>query len=101
HRNQDHKCEAPKTKDVKECSALPTPPTGKVSGLYSKEILSKEKFCDSLQKNKKAKNVMEPFTVVTGTLDDPKPVPYNEAFKNDMEAVSAELADAAKDLTSS
>jgi hypothetical protein len=99
YRNQGPKCQAPKTKDVPECGALPQMPQGKLSGLYSKDILAKDKFCEALTKNKKVKGVMDPFTVVQGTLEDPKPVPYSEAFKADMDAVSLELKAAADDLT--
>jgi hypothetical protein len=97
HRNQSQKCEAPKTKDDPDCTAIPQPQP-KSSGLYAKEILGRDKFCEALTKNKKVKNVMDPFTVVQGTLDEPKPVPYTEAFKPDMEAVSAELKAAADDI---
>jgi hypothetical protein len=100
HRNQGPKCQAPKTKDLAECGALAKMPEGKASGLYAKEILGKDKFCDTLSKNKKVKGVMDPFAVVQGTIDEPKPVPYNEAFKSDMDAVALELKAAADDVTS-
>ena len=73
HRNQGPKCQAPKTKDDPACSALTQAPP-KASGLYSKEILGQDKFCEALTKNKKVKGVMDPFTVVQGTLEEPKAV---------------------------
>lgn len=90
-RNQGPKCEAPLTQNDPACSAIPDGPKGKLSGLYSPDLLVKAKFCDDLKKDKK---LSDPFTVVVP--DDPtkktyKAMPYHEAYKADVEAISNEL----------
>jgi len=109
-RNQTPKCEAPQTQSDPACSALPDAPKGKLSGLYPAALLDQPKFCDDLAKkdpkddkeNKdKNKAFMDPFTVVTADRDKKdalKAVPYHEAFKSDVEAISGQLKGAAEAL---
>ncbi|MDB5216282.1 MAG: Nudix hydrolase 3 [Myxococcaceae bacterium] len=103
-RNQVPKCEAPQTQNDPACSAIPEPPKGKLSGLYPAALLEKPKFCDELSKleaGKKEKVLMDPFTVV---VEDPdkkgafKAIPYHEAFKDDVSAISGQLRAAAEAL---
>ncbi len=100
-RAQGPKCESPlmgKDKAFADaCSAIPDPPKGKLSGLYPAELLGNAKMCDELGKNRD-KQVMDPFTVVTGDLKSPKPTPYTEAFKSDMERIAGQLKAAAEAL---
>jgi len=94
-RNQGPKCEAPLTQNDPACAAIPDAPKGKLSGLYPEELLAKAGFCDDLKKDKK---LADPFTVVaydSAAKKALKPVPYHEAFKADVEAISAELRAAA------
>jgi hypothetical protein len=93
-RSQGPKCTAPQTHDNKACSAVPDPPSPLPTALYSPEILATDKFCDALLKNKD-KAVMDPFTTVSGTVKEPKPVPYNETFKEDMQKIAGQLKAAA------
>lgn len=103
-RNQGPKCEAPQTQNDPACGAIPDPPKGKLSGLYPAALLDKPKFCDDLSKleaAKKEKVLMDPFTVVEEDSDKKgafKAVPYHEAFKEDVTAISGQLKAAAEAL---
>jgi hypothetical protein len=106
-RNQGPKCEAPLTQNDPACGAIPDPPKGKLSGLYPAALLDKPKFCDDLSKleaSKKDKVLMDPFTVVAAddsAVDKKAPfkaVPYHEAFKDDVTAISGQLKAAAEAL---
>lgn len=95
-RNQGPMCEAPRTEKDPSCAAIAgitRPP----SGLYPVELQSVPKFCDILAVQKNAKALMGHFSVVVdakeaGLYDA---VPYHVAYKDDMEAVAAELDGAA------
>ena len=119
-RNQGPKCEAPQTQGDPACSAVPDVAKGKLSGLYPAALLEKPKFCEELgkkdprdDKDNKDKNkaLMDPFTVVvegekkegdkpppSEKKDAVKAVPYHEAFKTDVEAISGQLKAAAEAL---
>jgi hypothetical protein len=103
-RNQGPKCEAPQTQNDPACSAIPDAPKGKLSGLYPAALLEKPKFCDDLSKleaGKKEKVLMDPFTVVAVDEDKKgafKAIPYHEAFKDDVTAISGQLKGAAEAL---
>ena len=109
-RNQTPKCEAPQTQADPACSAIPDAPKGKLSGLYPAALLDKPKFCEDLAKKDpkddkdnvfKNKAFMDPFTVVVADGDKKdavKAVPYHEAFKADVEAISGQLKAAAEAL---
>ncbi len=97
-RNQGPKCEAPHTQGDPACSAIPNAPKGKLSGLYPAALLDTPKFCDALARKNKA--FMDTFAVVVadGTNGALRPVPYHEAFKDDVDAISADLKAAAAAL---
>ena len=106
-RNQSPRCEAPQTQADSACTAIPDLPKGKLSGLYPAALLEKPKFCEELAKKDskedkddvfKNKGFMTPFTVVTADGDKLKAVPYHEAFKADVEAISGQLKAAAEAL---
>jgi len=106
-RNQSPRCEAPQTQADPACTAIPDLPKGKLSGLYPAALLEKPKFCDELAKKDskedkddafKNKGFMAPFTVVTADGDKLKAVPYHEAFKADVGAISGQLKAAAEAL---
>ena len=92
HRNQSPFCEAPKTENEPACSAIaPTPP--RLSGLYPADLQSDPAFCAALEKQPNAAELMDHFSVVVagekpGTY---RAMPYNEAYKEDMEAIAGEL----------
>jgi hypothetical protein len=105
-RNQGPKCEAPLTQNDPACSAIPDAPKGKLSGLYPAALLEKPKFCDDLSKleaGKKEKVLMDPFTAVVEDTDKKgayKAIPFHEAFKDDVTAISGQLKAAAEALGS-
>src|SRR5207247_10993054 len=89
--------EGPRTENNPACSALETKPA-RIFGLYPAGIQTDSRFCETLAKAANAPDLMGHFNVVvngdgTGTF---KTTPYNEAYKDDMQAVAGELeADAA------
>lgn len=100
HRNQGPWCEAPQTMDDPNCSALPSKPP-KISGMYPAELQSDKNFCETLAADKNAKALLEPFVVVkTDASGALTAVPYNVAYKEEMEAASKILQDAAESITS-
>jgi hypothetical protein len=99
YRNQSPFCEAPMTENNPNCSALAMKPP-RIFGLYPAGIQSDPKFCDGLAKARNARELMDHFNVVVQG-DRPeafKTVPYNEAYKDDMQAVATELEAAANSL---
>jgi hypothetical protein len=96
HRNQSPFCEAPKTESDPACTAIaPKPP--RVVGLYPADIQSDPDFCAVLQKQPNAAELMDHFSVVVAE-DKPgayRAVPYNEAYRMEMEAIATELEAAA------
>ncbi|MGA9523061.1 MAG: hypothetical protein WBV82_16450, partial [Myxococcaceae bacterium] len=101
-RNQGPDCEAPKTENDPACSALTGAPKV-LSGLYPASIQADPKFCDSLAAQPNGSALMDHFSVVREVAGKPgtfEAVPYNVAYKEDMEAVSRELKAAADAITS-
>ncbi|MBX5483531.1 MAG: hypothetical protein IRZ16_17045 [Myxococcaceae bacterium] len=95
-RNQSFHCTAPKTQGNPKCSAIPNPPTEKLSGLYPSGPLQDPGFCESLQKNKD-ESLTDPFTVVKeGEGGKLEAVPYNNVWPKEMTAISNLLKDAAQ-----
>lgn len=108
-RNQSPRCEAPKTQNDPACSAIPDLPKTKLSGMYPASLLEKAKFCDDIARKEtiksdkedpdKNKRLMAPFTVVVeDEKNGLKAVPYHEAFKPEVEAISGQLKAAAEAL---
>lgn len=94
HRNQGPFCQAPRTEKSPECSALPTRPE-RISGLYPPSVQKQPKFCEKLEARKDQQALLGPFTVVVDKGGALEALPYTQAWKDDMEAVSRELAAAA------
>lgn len=99
-RNRGPKCVAPLTEKEPLCSAIPGSPKP-IFDLYPAELQADDKFCEKLEKHANAKALLnDHFAVVRGSGDDLKAVPYTEAYKEQMGAISKELtaaADAMKD----
>jgi hypothetical protein len=99
-RNRGPKCVAPLTEKDTLCSAIPGAPKP-VFDLYPAELQADDKFCETLEKHKDSKTLLnDHFAVVRGSGDALKAVPYTEAYKAQMTAISTELtaaADAMKD----
>jgi hypothetical protein len=97
-RNQGPFCVAPRTEKNPDCSALPTRPTP-VFGLYPPEIQKDRPFCELLQKQVDAKQLLDHFNVVVGGLSKRfRTMKYSEAFGEDMARVAGELEAAAVGL---
>lgn len=96
-RGQGPRCEAPLTQGNPACTAIPSAPTGKLSGLYPAELLDKPKFCEEL--SRKDKTLVDPFTVVVkGEKDKLEAKKYSEVYASEMQAVSTQLKGAAEAL---
>lgn len=93
-RNQSPFCVAPATEKDPACNAL-SPAPARLYGLYPAAIQADPKFCAALEKKKNKDALMGHFSVVAEDGKGFKAVPYNEAFKDDMEAVAVELEAAA------
>jgi hypothetical protein len=97
-RNHGPKCEAPKTENDPNCSALPAKVEEKLTGLYPKGLSGEKGFCTFLSNHADATKLMDPFTVVTGTHDAPKAVPYHKYYQSKSEQIAKHLDTAAKEL---
>lgn len=100
-RNQGPMCEAPRTENDPACVAI-AGVTRPPSGLYPAALQAQPKFCDLLAAQKNAAALTAHFAVVVdgktpGTYDA---VPYNVAYKEDLEAIAAELDGAAAAIKS-
>ncbi len=103
-RNQGPFCEAPKTENDPNCSALAPRPKN-ISGMYPAAIQADAGFCTVLEKRADADALFEQFSIVndkaggraTGNpaTDELVAVPYHVAWAEDMKAVSSELRAAA------
>lgn len=99
HRNHGPFCHAAKTEKDPDCTALPKRPD-RVSGLYPASVQREAKFCEKLEARKDQKAILGPFTVVIEKNGDLEAVPYSVAYKEEMTAVSRELAAAAEAIKS-
>jgi hypothetical protein len=99
YRNQSPFCAAPKTEKDPECNALAKHPE-RLSGLYPASVQKGPKFCEKLDARKDQKAILGPFTAVIERGSDLVAVPYTEPFKEEMTAVSRELAAAAEAIKS-
>ncbi len=93
-RNRGPKCVAPNTETDPSCTAIPGAPKA-LNGLYPAELQKDDKFCQTLEKDPKAKELMAPFVAVRGAAGALTAVPYTEAYKERTAAISKELATAA------
>ncbi|AUX32723.1 MULTISPECIES: hypothetical protein [Sorangium] len=98
-RNQGPWCEQPKTRNDPNCSALPSKPP-RVTGAYPARIQQDKKFCAALEARRDQQALLSPFTLVVEEGGALKAVPYSEAYKPEMEAVSRELKAAAEAIQS-
>jgi hypothetical protein len=99
YRNQGPWCEAPKTEKDPDCSALARRPP-RVVGLYPAALQKDPKFCEKLERRPDQKALLTPFNIVVERAGDLAPVPYHVAYKEEMTAISKELAAAAQAITS-
>jgi hypothetical protein len=95
-RNRGPKCVGPATETEKLCSAIPGSPKP-IFDLYPAELHADPKFCQALEANHKAA-LLDHFSVIRGTGADLKAVPYTEAYKEQMTAISTALTAAANSV---
>lgn len=96
-RNRGPKCAAPATETDPLCSAIPGSPRT-ISDLYPADLQKDDKFCAALEKRPDAKTLMSPFVVVRGSGAALEAVPYTDAYKVQMTAISRELSAAAASM---
>ncbi|HEY3496431.1 MAG TPA: hypothetical protein VGK73_17145 [Polyangiaceae bacterium] len=98
-RNQGPFCVAPKTEQNPACHALPER-AARVAGLYPSAIQNDTRFCERLEREPNAKELMDHFGVV---VEGPKPkafsrLPYSKAYPEETQAIAALLEAAAATL---
>ncbi|WP_437693460.1 hypothetical protein [Sorangium sp. So ce176] len=98
-RNQGPWCEQPKTRDDPSCSAVPGSPP-RITGAYPARLQQGKKFCAALEARRDQQALLSPFTAVVEQGGGLRAVPYSEAYKPEMEAVSRELKAAAEAIQS-
>ena len=99
NRNQGPWCTQPKTEKDPDCSALPSKPK-RISGMYPKDIQADDNFCANvINKAPNAAELRGHFNIVVKDGDGLKAVPYTEAYKEEMTAISDALKAAAASIT--
>ncbi|WP_231511783.1 hypothetical protein [Chondromyces apiculatus] len=101
-RNQGPWCAQPRTEQNPDCSALPSRPP-RIAGMYPASLQQGGKFCEALEKRPDQATLLSPFTVVTeapGGGNKLQAVPYTEAYREEMTAVSGALKAAAAAIQS-
>lgn len=95
-RNQSPFCVAPKTEEDPACHALPVR-TGRAVGLYPAAIQSDKKFCDLLERQPNAKELLDHFSVVVpGKRPDTFAAEkYSRAYPEETRAIADSLERAA------
>jgi hypothetical protein len=93
-RNWGPACVFPKTEKNPACSAIPGAPKPKVDIYPAALVDDKAEFCKAIAARKDAKELNAPFVVVRGEGEALKAVPYNEAYKPEMDAIAAKLDEA-------
>ncbi len=89
-RNWGPKCSAPKTALHPKCNAIGED-VKTVSDLYPANLQQARDFCDKLEKLPNAKPLLEPFVVVREEKGKLAPIPYQVAYKDEMQQVASEL----------
>jgi hypothetical protein len=100
-RNRGPQCAGPATEKDPLCSAIPGSPKP-IYTIYPAELQKDDKFCQMLEKHADAKKLLAPFVVVRGDAAKLEAVPYTDAYKDPMTAISNEItaaADSMKDPT--
>jgi hypothetical protein len=93
-RNRGPKCVGPATEKDPLCSAIPGSPKP-IFSIYPAWLQKDDKFCAALEKDQDAKTLLAPFVAVRGEPGKLTAVPYTEAYKDQMTAISRELTAAA------
>jgi len=96
-RNHGPWCQSPATRGDAFCNALPSFPQRR-SEAYPADIEHDEKMCKMLQASPDAKQLLNPFTVVSRVKGKLVALPYNTVFGPQMRQAAARLKAAARAL---
>lgn len=96
-RNQGPWCFAPKTEKDIFCNALPDFQK-QIWDTYPSDEQREENFCNKLNSQPNAKELLNPFAVVRKEKDKYVAVPYIVAYGKEMKAIAAEIRKAVKFL---
>ncbi len=94
HRNWGPRCKSPKTERVAACSALAGVAKVRVD-VYPAALQADEDFCTRLEAHPDNKALLDPFTVVKQDGQDLVAVPYTSHYQDLMQAIAADLRQAA------
>ena len=97
-RNWGPRCLGSLTEREAACSALEGAARQPVD-VYPAAMQSDDAFCRTLERRPDAASLLSPFTVVRGEGSALSAVPYTQAWREGMEAVSAALTEAADAMT--
>lgn len=89
-RNWGPSCQTPSQDKNKDCSAIAGAPKQPVD-VYPASLQQSDKFCEEIEKNPQAKQLLEPFVVVREKGGKLSAVPYNEAYKSEITAIADQL----------
>ena len=96
-RNRGPRCVAPKTENDPQCSAIPGAPRPVVD-VYPAELQQSPAFCKDLEARPDAEALLGHFSAVRDQGGKLVAVPYSEAYRDEMTAISSELTAAADDI---
>lgn len=96
-RNRGPRCVAPKTENNPQCSAIPGAPKPVVD-VYPAELQKSPAFCKDLEGRPDAEALLGHFSAVRDQGGKLVAVPYSEAYRDEMTAISSELTAAADDM---
>jgi hypothetical protein len=97
-RNWGPRCISASTEKDPACSAIPGAPKLICDAYPSDMQKNGTSFCETLEKLPNSKALLDPFVVVRDKGGKLEPVPYSEAYKPQMSAISAELKAAGEAL---
>lgn len=96
-RNWGPRCLTPTLEKDAACTAAPGAEKQMVD-VYPESLQKDDTFCKKLEKEKNAKDLLSPFTVVREKDKKLVAVPYTEAYATEMKAIAQKLRGTAKDL---
>lgn len=97
-RNWGPRCLAPTTERNPACSAIAGAPKQYVD-VYPEALQADEGFCAALEAREDKETLLAPFVVVREREGALVPIPYHDAYAEEVRAISAELRSAADALT--
>jgi hypothetical protein len=96
-RNWGASCHGPETEQLPECTAIPGSPPQLVD-VYPRDLHEEQGFCATLEARQDSEQLLAPFVVVREREGDLVPVPYHEAYADEVRGISGQLRAAADAL---